>query len=164
MSRGGLGVAGALVGGIVLGVVFSPAPVPKTRFITVHQAPETIIQKEVETKIVNQPTPESCATALDIAAHLAPLASKVHRNNEKAYDKFESLDYDSLDDPDANVKLLIWLNDKQQVSSRDLWAMLELNEALDLYVRTCDEDKEAVANGEEVKFSDGQPFPVSGLY
>lgn len=164
MSRGGLGTAGALIGGIVLGVVLSPAPVPETRFITIRQAPEIIVKREVKTRIVGEEIPESCATAIDIARSLSSLANRVHRNNEQALDRYDGLDLATMQDMRASIKLQIWLGEREKDSSRNLWALLELDSALDTYLRSCNKDQAAVENGEEVEFSDNQPFPVSGLY
>jgi hypothetical protein len=166
MSGSGLGVVGALVGGVILGVVFTPAPIPDTKIIAVDKPAKVIVRKEVDTKIVREPLalPESCATAADIAKATASLANKVHRNNEKAYARIDGLDLASMSDPEANIKMQVWMGERLKVSSRDLWALLEVGSALESYSQACDRDQKAAADGEEVVFSDNQPFYVPGLY
>lgn len=108
MSKGA--VLGALAGGVVLGMLIKPDPIPHTEFVDKPSLPEVVTHKEVETKEVPASLPEACLLMAEDTTQLVDLMNEWDTHAKDFYDELDSVDNETLNDQTANNDLVIRVN------------------------------------------------------
>lgn len=138
----GLAVLGTLVGGVILGVVFSPAPVPETHVIKVHEPAKVITKKVVETETIHAKLPESCVSYLDRVGKIEDESNRIKNQGDDAYDVVDQIDVQVLDGTTSAIRVEERLNNILSRMDEDLQTLFAYNADLKQILQQCKSEQQ----------------------